>query len=254
MKQFNIKRFGRLLRWYLCENQRNLTAWTVGLTVAFTLIHAFFTWALGYSEVKDFGESMRPTLMATNVCLFAITVIILYIASSIFTTLKTKQQRIAFFTLPASELEHYLVAAIYVLIVWPLCVNLAFLLGDVLRASLFMLMGYEWDLGINLSKQVYNTFGSRGAFFPWFLSLFVVAGTWLRRHSFAVGMLITVVFSFFLSKAHRFFCPPDASEAVREGWTWFWNLFYLAFTIFNYWLSYRLYKRFQIITSKYTNV
>ncbi len=254
MKQFNIKRFGRLLRWYLCENQRNLTAWTVGLTVAFTLIHAFFTWALGFSDVKSWGESMRPTMVATDICLFAIILSCMYFAGSIFSTLKTKQQRIAYFTLPASELEHYLVAAIYALIVWPLCVNLAFLLGDVLRASLFSLLGYEWDLGINISKQGVNMFGMRDTVILWMISLFVVAGTWLRRHSFAVGMLITVVFSFFLSKAYQFSCPPDASEALREGWTCFWNLFCLAFTIFNYWLSYRLYKRFQIITSKYTNV
>ena len=262
MENFNLKRFGRTLYWYISENRSTLIRWTIGSAIGVLLMEMLFVWIMTPQVQKEEAFYTQAVLMGTGVCIVAITFAVLVAWSCIFNPLKTKQQRTAFFMLPATNLERYLTAFLYGVVLWPICIILAYIIGDALRSLFFMLLGHDWLSGI--STMMHST-GHEGSLwvgieddifdyltFIWICSAYVLGGTLLRKYSFAIvsgffillgGISATIIVK----------CMP----AIALNHDIFFSLAsiaLLAFTAFNFWYSYRTFTRFQIITHKMTNV
>ena len=286
MKYFNIKRFWRTFRWYFVENRRRLLVWGMALTLIFMVVESFFMLVLLHQthsiNVEMNGEQVYDMQKIAVMSSFGFSVLIGMVAvmlafCNVFSFLKTKQKRIAYLTLPATNLERYFSALLFTVIVWPLCIFLAFVLGDSLRTLIFGLLGEGWLSGL---RPFYDGFIkgfwsapsaswnenlrsiAENCITLWGCSIFLLGGTWFRKGAFFIVTIGLIAFTTFASWLFVTWFGDsgsfvfDTSNQVQHV-----NSFYciiilaaLVVILFNFWLSYQIFKRFQIVPSKWTNV
>lgn len=281
MRNFNIKRFWRTFRWYFIENRRRLLSWCLGLALAFMLIESIIMISM-LRQTATFsveGLSLQSVaVMSSFVFCAVVGVVAVFVAfSTIFSFLKTKQKRIAYLTLPATNVERYLAALLFAVVVWPICIFIAFALGDTLRMLVFGLLGEGWLSSLRL---IYDTFtlsfksgwditwvGKAGfllkfASWLWSCSLFILGGTWFRRGAFVIVTFAQIAFTAFCSwLLIKLFGTNgqiviDMFDHIQHAHvlSYLVILAVTAVALFNFWLSYQIFKRFQIVPSKWTNI
>ncbi len=278
MEKFNIKRFGQTFKWLFCENSNRLLLWLLGLTLGFMMIDSFLIWSMQQvpQDVKNIQQEGIDYQTAAlygviGFCIFIAIIVIHLGYSRIFARLKTKQKRIAYLTLPATNAERYLAPLLFVLIVFPLCVLLALILGDTLRMFIFGMTGGEWQSAVPyLFKEnmlFLPRFSSWNKFVAWMMdssvllwicSLYILGGTWFRRHAFFIvtGAIIAlfIIVAVFIPRASLFIPNASNPTTIISAIVYPLILIFIVAAIFNFWWSYKIFKRFQIITSKWTNV
>ena len=278
MEKFNIKRFGQTFKWLFCENSNRLLLWLLGLTLGFMMIDSFLIWSMQQvpQDVKNIQQEGIDYQTAAlygviGFCIFIAIIVIHLGYSRIFARLKTKQKRIAYLTLPATNAERYLASLLFVLIVFPLCVLLALILGDTLRMFIFGMTGDEWQSAVPyLFKEnmlFLPRFSSWNKFVAWMMdssvllwicSLYILGGTWFRRHAFFIvtGAIIAlfIIVAVFIPRASFFIPNASNPTTIISAIVYPLILIFIVAAIFNFWWSYKIFKRFQIITSKWTNV
>lgn len=278
MEKFNIKRFGQTFKWLFCENSNRLLLWLLGLTLGFMMIDSFLIWSMQQvpQDVKNIQQEEIDYQTAAlygviGFCIFIAIIVIHLGYSRIFARLKTKQKRIAYLTLPATNAERYLASLLFVLIVFPLCVLLALILGDTLRMFIFGMTGGEWQSAVPyLFKEnmlFLPRFSSWNKFVAWMMdssvllwicSLYILGGTWFRRHAFFIvtGAIIAlfIIVAVFIPRASFFIPNASNPTTIISAIVYPLILIFIVAAIFNFWWSYKIFKRFQIITSKWTNV
>ena len=275
MENFNIKRFVRTLRWYFCENRSKLVTFNIGLALGIFLMETFILWtSFGMMEgMKLKAETLLVMLPLVPLCFMVITAYNLYAFGNIFNAVKTKQRRIAFLTLPATNLERYLSALILAVVVWPICILLAVALGDTLRMVVFGLLGKGWISGVTsfltakdgvpMSSGEKLQVATIYAIQLWGCSAFVLGGSLLRkRPTLITGLVLSVLFFFFVILLARYadswgdlmysWIGGDEARARRFEYCFIASLCLLS--LVNFFCSYQLFKRFQIITSKWLNI
>lgn len=270
MRQFNIKRFWNTFRWYFCENRGRLLTYTAATIIFAVVLESTF------SFMGNRGMMPTPAYIMMTKTGFAVSLLFAMIACylsfcGIFSTLKTKQKRIAYLTLPATNLERYLTAFIMAVIIIPICICIGLAIGDTIHMLIFAIMGNEWFSCINsmfdwnfdnLTKtEILRECLERCAGL-WGCSLYVLGGTWFRRRSFLIVtafliLLFTVgiyVLKTIFSENGQFRIDLDSftQNAIILRYAAIFVL--TALSLFNFWLSYKIFNRFQIITSKWTNV
>lgn len=278
MEKFNIKRFGQTFKWLFCENSNRLLLWLLGLTLGFMMIDSFLIWSMQQvpQDVKNIQQEGIDYQTAAlygviGFCIFIAIIVIHLGYSRIFARLKTKQKRIAYLTLPATNAERYLASLLFVLIVFPLCVLWALILGDTLRMFIFGMTGGEWQSAVPyLFKEnmlFLPRFSSWNKFVAWMMdssvllwicSLYILGGTWFRRHAFFIvtGAIIAlfIIVAVFIPRASFFIPNASNPTTIISAIVYPLILIFIVAAIFNFWWSYKIFKRFQIITSKWTNV
>ena len=273
MNNFKIKRFWSTLRWYFCENRSRLLSWSIGLALIFMAVDSIIIHAVLVQSHHAIPQEV-PILssIGANALISAIAFIIML--SLVFSPLRDKKKRIAYLTLPATHLEKYVAVMVYTLVIWPIFILLAFLLGDTLRMVIFGIMGNGWLSSITLVSKVASE--SEGTItWPifldwlhdfvynlWLCSIYILAGTWLRKNVFSLTTLalIAVAITFIVITNHPAIHIPSLFEMNGKiavdvhPLAYASIIFAMAATAFNFWASYQLFKRFQLITSKWTNL
>ena len=282
MENFNINRFWKTFKWLFCENSNRLLVWALALTLAFFMIDSFLIWSmqqvpqearLEIQHEVDFETA--SILSAIGFCFFIALIAVHFGFSRVFAFLKTKQKRIAYLTLPATNAERYAAALLYALIVFQCCVLLSLVLGDTLRMLVFGLTGGGWQSGVFAihengmlfipdisSWQKVVQWGWSSSIMLWLCSLYILGGTWFRRHAFFIVTAALITFFIVLAMCFNTFMDEfslisaDASKHVTHlsSAVYLLTIVFLAASLFNFWWSYKIFKRFQIITSKWTNV
>ncbi|MBQ2210141.1 MAG: hypothetical protein II404_09290 [Prevotella sp.] len=275
MNNFSFNRFSRTLRWVVGVNFRSLMIWTLGYMVGVFLGEQLF---FGMS----FGNDVASIL--SNISQFFTIFILIALGvglSTVFYDLNKKTRREAFLMLPASNLEKFLSAVVYVTFVWTFFVALSFVAGDTLRMVYRALVnGDEWISTVpmvmntmepgfvevfkhesTLEYMVMYTFVIC-AFIVWMHSLYLLGGTLFRKYSFVVSSLVLIMSVSFLAwltghcHIQMFSSSWEGDHYVRQevgplGYVLAVVLPLLS--VFNYWASYRIFKGMQLITNKWTN-
>ena len=282
MENFNIKRFGQTFKWLFCENSNRLLLWTLALTLGFFMIDSFLVWSMmqvpqdAKLEIEQEVNFQTVTILAViSFCVFIAFIVVHFGYSRVFAFLKTKQKRIAYLTLPATNVERFVAALVYILLVFPLCVLLALILGDTLRMFVYGLTGDGWVSGVPTLFKGGMLFIPRSfawldfveccmnnSIMLWICSLYILGGTWFRRHAFFIvtAALITVFiiggmcYTSFTHEAAIISFSTSKHVTSLSPIVYPITLIALAAAVFNFWWSYKIFTRFQIITSKWTNV
>lgn len=254
MENFNINRFWRTLCWYVLENKNSLFKWFVSFSLAFMAIGVLCMYALRH-HLDDPGMVKvgmgQLVAFSSTIMFFSIILGI----SLVFSCITKKQRRTAFLMLPATNMEKYVSACIYAAVLVPLCIILAFIVGDTLRTLIYAAIGHGWHSGVKemweMQGSSIKNFGKPFVIILWLGSTYILGATLLRKAPFPIvsAVLLILLFSFpiIMVKYIQHVGPVSIPDYVKIVGA-------LLLTVINYCVGYRLFKRFQLITSKWTNI
>lgn len=264
MNDFKLSRFWQTLKWLVLTNKRQLLKITLIMLLVFFMEQLFVILVgRGYSHntyPSEYGAREMLVFGAVTFNYVTWAIFDLVMCSQVCGSLRSKQQRIMLFTHPASKSEKYVARLVYYLVLVPVLTGLAMLLVNVLRIGVDVLAGFgaEGFLTNVIIRQFSMPFDLllfNGLSLLWIISVFVLGGTFFRKVPFfmtagvllALGVLLAIVMLMFsLSSLFAFL----DSEAFK----WIMYVFYALFTVLNFWLSYRLYSRMQVIQNRWFNV
>ncbi len=274
MNSFDINRFGKALRWVISVNFRSSLMWALGL-----MLGVF----LGEMMILGIFRSTEPVGTHTG-SLAAFFVVYINIGvvvgiCNLFVELDKKPNRQAFLMLPATNLEKFLAATIFSTVCGFLTMHLSFIVGDTLRVAFRALFyGESWNSFVFPEVVKMMTFDAVSSYHSlgyrlislaflvsglvWLHSFYTLGGTLFRKYAFVISSLVLVAgftMLIWFSKYHEInmFSTYDIEGVGRVEkvgtMTYILTAFFAVFSVVNYWLSFRIFKGFELITNKWLN-
>ena len=279
MEKFSFKRFFRVLYWFLRTNSKQLLMWFAGAATCVFLMQMIVT-CMGV-VVNSAGGNVNTTgftpeiykhalLVVRSVLLVGMSIASLFVLSGVFRQLNKKQKAISFLMLPAANKEKYWVLLVYVTVAWTLCLFLGYVVADVLRmvivpmfkdlpyvstltdSNLFFVVT-EGHVVQKITASVYSLIT-----IIWVHSCYIAAGSVFRKNGFVIAsaglLLIVALFENVWIKNFGSLISVEDNTLSVNYLVWVVVFVLLAWTVYNYRLSYRLFKNFQVINNKRTNL
>ena len=257
MKNFDNNRFLQTLKWNIITEKKTLFTHTLAFVVAFLLIQLFYIFIINMFQEPD----PKSVMIAMTFSVSAIGFLTAFYASGILGNARTKEQRTTMLMLPASNLEKYTARLVYVLVVIPLLVIVALIAATLLRMGIQLLLGHNFIVfGFDMVGDEHGRF-----FFELILShlfsmsLFVLGGMLFRKHPFIwtgvsiMGIILTLVMIGGLLV--KLLMPINYNVHISLHIPDFVSYIVLSvLTVFNFWLSYRLFTRLQLVQHKWFNL
>lgn len=264
-----MKRFVQSLEWTVQTSKKEyLTVMSILFLTYFLILNTPLLFSSGSGR---YGYDVESYSISCYICFM----IFVNIGGCwIFTNMKTKQQRIAFKMLPASDLEKFLTRVLYVTIglvagafislcaadVISMLLRFVFT-GDYMGSTVLLFFKHLSYVHMNVVDDNIN----RNLSFMlsiysiafWTQSVYVLGGTFFRRKPFIfTSMVQFVVFIFAMSVT--FYKGFSVFEYIMLMSATTISLlitcFFFVFAVFNYWLSYCIFKRMQVINNKWINL
>ncbi len=277
-KTFDLHRLGMVVRWSILSEWKGFAGGIIGLGIAialYCLISLFTIKALGES-----GYMVAENLYASRVCGFmgGMTFIAFYVlASCIFTNMKTKLKRENFLMLPASNLEKFVARLLLTTAGAVVGIFCSLVIGDILQFlfSLFITPGFHtsitWavlkEAALNLFSPTDNWLAAIALYF--FLlfahSFATLGGSFYRKLPVLLTACTSIVLCIILgiivnqlgeAGILNFNLNIDLSRGNTTDicFTATIAIVFLALAAFNYWASYKVFCRMQIICNKWLNL
>ena len=279
MEKFSFKRFFRVLNWFLRTNSKQLLMWFAGAATCVFLMQMVVTCtgvvvksAGGNTYTMGFTpENYKHALFVVkSIVLVVMSIATLFVLSGVFRQLNKKQKAISFLMLPAANKEKYWVLLVYVTVAWTLCLFLGYVVADVLRMVIvpmfkdlpyvstltnqhFFFVVTEGHVVQKITASVYSLIS-----IIWVHSCYIAAGSVFRKNGFAIAsaglLLIVALFEKVWTKNFGSLISVKDNTLSVNYLVWVVVFVLLAWTVYNYRLSYRLFKNFQVINNKRTNL
>ncbi len=274
MSNFDIKRFARVAQWTWRMNFKGVLSFAAGLSIGY--LGPYIGWIYPYLKgMPADGESRLIERIAFCVVIYLIVVIIS--GTWIFANMQTKAQRTTVKLLPATDLEKFLVNFLAVTLGAAVMAIVAFCIADIVRIVVCLIFGID-HVAIGLPYFIQMIFtdtdfaGSSvnaGRIFPtavnftalgwclWAQSLYVLGGTVLRRYQFVITSAVHVLLFIAFAVVVSYGSGNVETTVMDEGLA---PVFYAigtvlaAIAVLNWWLSYRIFKRMQVINNKWINL
>ena len=276
MNSFSFNRFCKTFRWFFGVNLRSMMIWSSGYVVGVFLGEMLFFAFNPNSSVEHKLQSVE------QFCTIFIIIALTIGACTFLSDFNKKSKREAFLMLPASNLEKYLTAILYIASFFTTCVLVSFALGDSLRMVIRSLVyGDEWrstlPMMVNWIPQSYFSpehlanglfwfdvmkLVDLSAFFLWIHSIYTLGGTLLRKYSYVVTSVFVIFCMMLFGKVMTAFnmtmFHTQWDLGVLQNYEIGTMSYILAvalpvFAFFNYWASFQIFKGYQLITNKWTN-
>ncbi len=270
-----MSRFGRTLRWSALMTRKEALTNLASMTFAFAVL----------AVVQVMSSRNVPDIVVennlhnfTSFALFVFLIICSIGGCWIFSNMKTKEQRITFKMLPATDLEKFVVRALYATVVWWLMAFVAFCLADLFRMLVslvagvsikgsavplfFSMISANTDVNINtlnsgdvaFAAAIY-TMANAWAF--WAHSLYILGGTLFRRRQFVLTTLAHSIIGLVFTPMLIRFVDSSDSLALRDSLVaivWTAAAVFAVWGLLDWWLSYRIFRRMQVINNKWLNI
>ena len=287
-KTFDLHRFGMVLRWDLLTNWKDYFYRTAGLAICIILLSISMLYSFPHSHfIVEGGDLSNYYECRMTGFLAAIFILLFFVsASNIFGNMKTKLQRESFLMLPANNLEKYAARFLMMSIGSIIMMMIATLIADFVQFvfSFFMTPGHHASIIGCFISQIYKTASNScnnpisilagqckidAALLGWsFLimiySFCLLGGTFFRKQPIILtavsGIIIFMIIGYCGSELeewgafdffkHLNYDNPGTSLCMAI----FWSVIFLALAAFNYWASYKLFTRMQVICNKWTNI
>ena len=261
-----MKRMARVIRWLFENNKRRLGV-LMGIMLG----------VLGFETVVnllsgDFHMTYRFVVIQAASMAKAMLVILLFLSPSfIMRKLNRTDRAVEFFSLPASLSEKYVASWLFVVVGGALAFIGGFLVYDVIQyiTALVLLPGHaQWATPAMFDFFTYARFPafsdsvafwdmmSGWIMFLWIQSVYALGGTFFRKLqwlivtllSFAalIGLAMLLKHQMMERDFSMFF---DAKQHLQ-----IFSAVFFVLTWVNYWLSYRFFKRSQVICNKWINI
>ncbi|WP_288865352.1 hypothetical protein [Xylanibacter muris] len=283
---FDMKRFGRLAACHLADTWKAFVKQTLGICFALTISYCFTVW-----EQRNLYPAVAG-IKHTNQLLCGFTLLAFYVfitisAAAIFANMKTKQQRITFMMLPASNLEKFLIRFLTVTIGYFLCFTTGFIMADILqmtfRTAVTGVFGFHsivWEAIRTIWEFLTELFSyTPPEDSPILLirspllilltiiigyihihSVYTLGGVLFRKHAwllttcaiFTVSFMITIFAGDLFEKIMEL--PFSFGKELPEHVLGIYLTGMTVMTALFYWASYKLFTRMQVINNKWINI
>ena len=257
MIQFNLNRFGRLLKWTMIQDKSYYLKNFLQVLAIALLGFIFFLFVANYGNGDSLTKFHQSYAVTAGMMLAFMFIYPVLGPCSMFHSMKGKHNRQTLMLLPASNFEKYLVRYMTWVIMWPMIV-VAVLLADVIQYGLHWMLGYEYyQLVFTKLIEILSgktSFGDApqhiGASISicclWLHSFYMFGATFFRSRKFsfiyttflwiAVSLLIVWIFP------NWGFKDKTPADYIVIG-----NIIYTIWAIINVWLSYRCFCRTQVM-------
>lgn len=290
---FDKTRFVKLLKWEMMTERKDYMRFAIGIALTLTslfcanIISRYFDDVNGYTEDLIIMFKKDTVMILSNLAWTVYLFAIFLGASFVFKNVATKQQRIAFFSLPASNLEKFLVRLFHVMIGYPLCFLVALAFADIMQLflSFILLKGPDYSVVVKsvtaLFTPIYSDLNgeiikgcllfpngftlvgimeslSYPTFFAFNYAFWIFCGALFRRNAWLLTLASQVVIGFVVIMIIRVFCSPSVGNSLNESSALALAYLFIAIAwvviALMYCGSYRLFSRMQVINNKWLNV
>lgn len=252
-----MSRFLQVLRWELLLSKRQIA--TMSLTFfGLVVIPQIFTLVF-----KSSSSSAYTTGIISSV---ALTAYLLCSGALIFSSLRSRQQRINNFMLPASNKEKFIARYLVLVVAMPLAAIAGFLAGDVLQYLMSLMINSnaaQWATSA-FTENISNSGLSN--FYVILVAIvqhacFLLFGSIYHKHPLVMAILtwmglgiLLLMLSALAAGLLTKFLNSGYTIIVYEAW---WEVIYfvasLAIIVFCYWFAFRRYTRLQVINNQWIN-
>ena len=270
-KRFQLRRFGHALTWTLYGQKGQLLTTLVSLTAMYFILLALTIWM--QKDDPDWARQASYYQM-TGFCVMAGCAASFVFVTRVFHNLKTKRQRVAYFSLPASAPEKWLCRMVYACVVLPLLVPFAFVAGDLLATLFARVMGVDYVMAgcanyVRLWSQIPNPFKDgeqmRAAAAVLYammagglaLNALVLLCSTVFRHALLMSIACMLGLTFLLVGAVTDGQMPASAPLTQGQAEWLCVLLgtlALLVAAGELWLSYRVFRRMEVVPGKFTNL
>lgn len=269
-KTFDIKRLGLVMRWDFQSYWAYYLGAAIGNIIAFSLYSLIRLYHV--NPMNGDAASIKELYIGRETFYFMATIIISFyvMASCIFTNLTAKTSRESFLMIPASNTEKFMARFLQMLICDLLLLAFVLIGTDIIQLAFSYIITPDFHISISLPvlKSITNDFlltpFSKEECIVISLLIFMhsfatLGGTFYRKMAplltFVTGLVLLMVLGYainWLGKAGLL--NFDYSEVNRNIATMVTCAFFLALSLFNYWASYKIFTRMQLICNKWINM
>lgn len=266
MKNFNMTRFGRVLKLDFAEGRKAMM-WGALCMLLLYLFFFWFAWNIGmhsYNEIVDFYVQHICEAVA-GFSMMAMYIYFLITASTLYRGEQKKQQRIAWLMLPATNLEKFLSRWIYMLVFMLVGGVLTLFLADCIHMIWLQIAGHPVH---SMAKALVQNLPHANKYNPLIEivniylafvvihSIFLLGGVFFKKfHFIATSAVVVIAFACIVATANMlgYRDTPVAHDEVTKQII-FWIIANSGLTVLFTWLAYRLFCRWQVVTHKFANI
>ena len=267
MIQFNFNRFGKLARWSLVNDRSYYVRTFLQMLAVLTLVFLFFTMEGNGTmrfDGKEYTTDHYTPCLFISLYVFIITFVIG--PSLMFYSMRGKHDRQTLLMLPASNLEKYLMRYSTWILVVPILL-LAFFGADLIQYVVNWLVGRDYTTFVTTHflfnehlvswrTHVWNELSEDGGFNHyftalWLHSVYALGATFFRSHKFNAVFTTIIIIVGLMGFVWAF--GGESKEVVASSSYTVDYIIWSALTVLNFWLSYKLFCRTQVI-GKFVNV
>lgn len=290
-KFFSFSRIAMVMKREIMENWKTNLYRLIGIYAGFLLVMVFTMskQASSYSDPQVAFQHYCSNVLGAFVLIIGIFGIVY--AANIMENMITKEKRIAFLMLPATMIEKFVARFLTVTVGLAVAVFVAASLAEITRYLLLPLFNvpetFHQSVLYNLlsmasvdGEQIYRGSGYAmnmpyqnwlgelcgWAFFVWSHSLYILGGSYWYKKPFFKTLGTLMLISILCSVLSVHIISWVGNDGMRSFAEWLeansqWMTlnkllslgvaFFSAFTMFNWWLSYRLFTRSQVIKPKF---
>lgn len=271
---FQFSRLLMVMRWDVFTNLKSYLNMMLGMTFALLPFFIMQLYQLS-KQYQLFPDTIDLSYWGMSQYVLMIFSIAMYmIATQIFMVMKTTGQREQFLMLPASNLEKYISRFLFSTLGAAVAMITAIVVSDLVQLifSFVLLPGHHQSLclyAVALLWKIWTTFieniDSAGALMLSLLimtcgvlvhSFFILCGTLFRKHTIVVSGILFIVMIYLVIYVIES-VPGTITTCLMHGdnsWIFCLLIAELLLAGFQYWLSYKVFTRMQVICNRWINL
>lgn len=269
---FQFSRLLMVMRWDMFTNLKSYLNMMLGMTFALLPFFIMQLYQLS-KQYQLFPDTIDLSYLGMSQYVLMIFSIAMYMmATQIFMVMKTTGQREQFLMLPASNLEKYISRFLFSTLGAAVAMITAIVVSDLVQLifSFVLLPGHHQSVCLSIMAllwKIWTTFiesiDSAGALMLSLLimtcgvlvhSFFILCGTLFRKHTIVVSGILFIVMTYLVIYVIES-VPDTITTCLMHGDnSWLFSIAELLLAGFQYWLSYKVFTRMQVICNKWINL
>ena len=271
---FQFSRLLMVMRWDVFTNLKTYLNMILGMTFALLPFFIMQLYQLS-KQYQLFPDTIDLSYWGMSQYVLMIFSIAMYMmATQIFMVMKTTGQREQFLMLPASNLEKYISRFLFSTLGAAVAMITAIVVSDLVQLifSFVLLPGHHQSVCLSIMAllwKIWTTFiesiDSAGALMLSLLimtcgvlvhSFFILCGTLFRKHTIVVSGILFIVMIYLVIYVIES-VPGTITTCLMHGdnsWIFCLLIAELLLAGFQYWLSYKVFTRMQVICNRWINL
>lgn len=271
---FQFSRLLMVMCWDVFTNLKTYLNMTLGMTFALLPFLIMQLYQLSKQDQLSPDTIDLSYWGMSQYILFISSIAMYMMATQIFMVMKTNGQREQFLMLPASNLEKYICRFLFSTLGAAIAMLTVIVVSDLVQLifSFLLLPGHHQSVCLStvaLLWKIWTTFieniDSTGALLLSLLivtcgvlvhSFFILCGTLFRKHTIVVTTILFIAMTYLVIYVIES-VPGTITTCLNHGDnSWLFSLLIAELLLggFQYWLSYKVFTRMQVICNKWINL